>query len=359
MIGDFSTPRRPLHLLGVAMLIVAIWVCFAFFNASEFYRRSQATGVIFIGTQEVIAYQLLSSLNWAVFTPFLIFMAERLPLRRPHRLRNAALILAAAPLLAVLRAGLGGWVMEFGEHQRISWAFAKLSIQIRFERNIFLILIIVFITNLILAQRAAAARERHGLVLKAAVANAELVQLRAAMQPRFMFATLNAIAARVTNRPSIADRMLVHLGHLLRTMLEFGKRSDVSLAEELEVIDRYFEIEKTRTDGRFTTRVDVDEDVLAARVPPLLLHAVVESAMLRGRDASHIEIRGRAIGDLLHLEIANDDPSGIPPQGAVEETRARLRHAFADRTSITWRSENGQVVTELKMPLHLHAEEVA
>ncbi|HEX2123451.1 MAG TPA: histidine kinase [Thermoanaerobaculia bacterium] len=359
MIELSETPPRPLRLLGVAMLIVAIWVCFAFFNASEFYRRSQAVGTVNHDTREVIAYQLMSSLNWAVFTPFLIFMAERLPLRRPHRLRNAALILAAAPVLAVIRAALGAWVLEFGEHQWISWGFAQHSIQIRFERNIFLILLIVGITNLVLTQRATAARERHGLALKAAVANAELVQLRAAMQPRFMFATLDAIAARVANRPSIADRMLVHLGHLLRTMLEFGKRGDVSLAEELEVIDRYFEIEKTRTDGRFTTRVDVDEDVLAARVPPLLLHAVVESAMLRAGDASRIEIRGRAEGDLLRLEISNSDPGGIPPQGAVEETRARLRHAFADRTSITWRSENGRVVTELKMPLRVFPEEAS
>ena len=352
-----TNPRIRLDLLFLALLIVALWVCFAFFNASEFYRRSLASGGGVSHGTEIVAYQLISSLNWAIFTPFLIFMAERLPLRPPHRLRNAAVILMSTPLLAVLRAGLGGWVLEFGERQAISWDFALLSIQIRFERNMFLILIIVGITNLILAQRATAARERHGLALKTAVANAELVQLRAAMQPRFMFATLSAIGTRITSRPSVADRMLVHLGHLLRTLLEFGKRGEVSLAEELEVIDRYFEIEKTRTDGRFLARVDVDDEVLAARVPPLLLHAVIESAILRGGEASRIEIRGRADGDVLKLCITHDDPDGIPPHAAMEETRARLCHAFSDRTSLAWRRENGQIVTELKMPLRLRHEE--
>jgi hypothetical protein len=342
------------RLFRVSLVIIGVWVIFGVFNSSEFYQRTVESGrePVLI---ELLAYQLSSSLAWAVFTPFIVFVAERLPLRKPHLLRNALLMTAFVPFIAVVRAATGGIINRLGDREPPTIEFTRYSVEVRYHRNIFLVLVIVGIAYFILAKRAAAERERNALALRTAVTNAELQGLRAAMQPRMMFATLDAIAEKVTTDPDLADQMIVHLGDLLRTMLAFGKRSSVTLGEELEVIDRYFEIERARTGGTFTTRVDVEEEVLAARVPPLLLHALVESALFgTGTDSpQRMEIIGRTQGINLILEVLNDDPERIPAPDAVEETRGRLQQAFGTSGAVAWRIEENRVVTELAMPLQL------
>jgi hypothetical protein len=342
------------RLIRVSLIITGIWVIFAIFNSSEFYQRTVQSGYP-AAVLELLEYQLTSSLLWAFFTPVIVYVAERLPLRKPHLLRNAALMTAFIPAIAVIRAALGAAVSELGDREEPNIAFTLYTISVRFHRNVFLTVVIVGIVYFIVEQRAAAERERKALALRTAMTNAELQGLRAAMQPRMMFATLDAIAEKVATDPVRADQMIVHLGDLLRTMLEFGKRSAVTLGEELEVIDRYFEIERARSGGTFVTRVDVEEELLGATVPPLLLHALVESALF-GTDTvppQHMDILGRTQGRNLVLEVLNDDPERLPDPDALEETRARLQQAFGDVAAVSCRVEGGGVVTELTMPLLL------
>jgi hypothetical protein len=146
-----------LHLLAVSGSIVFIWSVFGIFNSFEFHRRTLETG----NTQpwsEPALFQQTSSLVWAMFTPIVIFIAERLPIRKPHRLRNAVILLAMTPVLSVARAAFGGLVNDYGEGRTPSLEFMARSVNIRFHRYAFFILIIIGVTNLILAQRAAAAR---------------------------------------------------------------------------------------------------------------------------------------------------------------------------------------------------------
>lgn len=352
------TRRRLVQLLGLAFGILGIWVVFGLYATSEFYRRTVDAGAYAETWIEVLQFQLTSSFMWALFTPVAIFIAERLPLQKPHRVRNALMLLAIAPVFSFVRAVLGAMVYLAGEGTPQNLPFLMLSLSIRFHRNIYLFLIIVGVMNLIMLQRMAAERERNRTALRSAVTNAELQRLRASMQPRLMFATLDAVAANVETRPEVADRMLVRLGDLLRTMLDFGGRPSVSLAEELEVVDRYFDIERERTDGAFTTRIDVDEELLAARVPPLLVHGLVETVLhAEEKTAQHLDLRGRSGGGMLTLEIRHDAPDRkrTPPPVVVEETRARLREAFGDRAALHWWREEEQIVTELSIPLVLEA----
>jgi LytS/YehU family sensor histidine kinase len=349
--------RHPIdwqRLLGISGIILVIWIVVAIFNSSEFYQRVMKSGSV-QAWNEVVAFQLGAGLIWAVFTPFIIFLAERLPLEKPYALRNAIAMISFIPTIAVIRAAVGGVINELAEQHVPTLEFIEYSISRRFHTNVTLTVVIVGVTHLILAQRAAAARERNALALRTAVTNAELQRLRASMQPRMMFSILDAIAEKVTQNPAVADQMIVDLGDLLRTMLQFSKRESLTLSDELDIIDRYFELEKMRTAGAFTTRVDVEEDLLAARVPPLLLHALVESALLgHGTTSSQrLEIHGRTHDTKLIIEVLNDDPHRTPANEALEETRARLQQAFGDDATLTWRREGGRVVTELTMPLQL------
>jgi hypothetical protein len=331
------------------MITLALWLMFALFSSSELYRRGVDTGNLVQLWSDVLLFQLSSAFLWAAFTPIVISIAERLPLIGPRRLRNTLLMLAVTPSLSVLRAVLGALAIELSEGRPPTLAFALLCVNIRFHRYTFLILVIVGLTNLLLAQRAAAARERAALALKRELANAEVQRLRAELQPRFLFATLDAVAAHLTTRPSAADRMLVQLGDLLRMVAELEKRGEVSLAEDLDVLDEYFEMEKTRSEGRFTSRVDVEEHLLDARVPPLLLHGLI-GASLPESPPARVEIEGREWNGMLRLDVRLDGALGTT---ALYATRARLQQMFGDRASIVLQDDAGGPVTRLTMPLEL------
>lgn len=354
MIESPHRTRTLAQLTGIALVITGIWVIFAFFNASEFYRRSLATGSE-TNWYYIISFQLSSGLMWAVFTPIVVAMAERLPLSGKLWPRNLLVLAALTPVLSVIRAAYGAAWLQMAEGVWPAAYFIKFSIAIRFHRNVFLLVVIIGITNILLASRRAGLRERDAFALQAAVANAAVAQLRARMLPRVMFDSLRAIADRVDSDPARADRMIVGLSDLLRATRELDRRSEVTLAEELEQIDRYLDLEKARSDGHLTTRIDVDEPLLAARVPALVLHSLVEDALageVPPGDRS-LEIEGRSCGGRLSLEIRSEgaaEPAGAPSLG---ETRERLEQLLAERFSLDRHREGSAVVVGLDLPLRL------
>lgn len=339
------------QLLGIAALIVLIWTVFAVFNSSEFYRRTvDQDWNPKLSWFLVLCNQLVVSLNWALFTPVIVGIAERFPVVKPFRWRNAAVLLAVTPVLAVVRAAWGGAVLVFFAGDPAS--LIVYSVIVRWHRNVFLILVIFGVVNLVLVQRAAAAAGRKVLAEKKDRAHAELQRIRAALQPRFLFATLDAVKAQVAKEPEVADSMLVRLGAVLRKMLEFEKREDVSLAEELQLVDHCLGLERARTAGLFTTSVDVDEPLLRARIPPLLLHSIVESAVLaRGSRPGRLEIAAWVANGSLRVSVSNDDPHRAPGAAALEAARARLQRTFGDRAGVEVRTHrSGLLVTQLSMP---------
>lgn len=345
--------RRSLpELAATAAVIVLIWMLFAINEASESYRVTRDTGYTEQSWLMLIGFQTGAALMWAFVTPAIVFIAERFPLVKPFRWRNVAVLLALTPLLAIFRTILGSTVMQLGEGSvglRHLVAFAAYSIDVRLHRNIFLVLVVIGVVNLILAHRAAAASERKELAEKKKAANDEVQRLRAAMQPRFLFAALDAVSAQVTRNPHAADRMLVELGGVLRTMLEFEKRSDVTVAEELELVEQCLRLERTRTAGGFSARVNVGETLLAARIPPLLLHSVIESAVLvEDSPGGSLTVDAWAEDGRLTFLIADGDPSRAP---RLEATRARLRRAYADLAWVYSRKRVDGVVTTLNVPL--------
>lgn len=130
------TARRLAHLFLVALAFIVVWIVAGLFAASEFHRRSIAMGGELEKFFEILMYQMVTSLNWAFFTPFLIVLAERLPFRRPVFLRNVLILSALLPGIALIRSIWGAVVMNLGEHHHVSTDFVRLSVSIRLHRYI-------------------------------------------------------------------------------------------------------------------------------------------------------------------------------------------------------------------------------
>jgi two-component sensor histidine kinase len=138
---------------------------------------------------------------------------------------------------------------------------------------------------------------------------AELLQLRAHLQPHFVRNTLNAVAALVGEQPREARRMLATLGDLLTDSLEAPGQHH-TLDEEVAWLQRYAEILEQRHHGALEFRWDVEPSARGTVIPPFLLQPLVENAALHGalsRDGDGlVAVRARRRED-GRIEIAVED----------------------------------------------------
>ena len=148
----------------------------------------------------------------------------------------------------------------------------------------------------------------------AAQANAaQLEMLRYQLNPHFLFNTLNSISTLVLLKDTArANAMLSRLSSFLRYSLVGEREGLATVAQEVEALKLYLEIERTRFEERLRTRFDIEPAALEARLPSLLLQPIIENAikyavtpMEAGAD---IHIDARVMQDRLIITVADTGP---------------------------------------------------
>lgn len=117
------------------------------------------------------------------------------------------------------------------------------------------------------------------------LAQAEMMALRAQMNPHFLFNCMNAIKHLIlTKDEKSAAIYLSKFSKLLRLILHYSKENSISLSQELEALQLYLELEKSRFGDEFQYALEIDEeiDLDYIQVPPLLLQPFVENAIWHG-----------------------------------------------------------------------------
>ncbi len=200
--------------------------------------------------------------------------------------------------------------------------------------------------------------------LEAQLSRAQLQVLRVQLNPHFLFNSLNAVSSLMHKDVDAADRMLVRLSDFLRLSLEVGDQQEVTLSDEVEILEHYVEIERARFGDRLEVTVDVDPDLLDAMVPNLVLQPLVENAIRHGlsmRSApGHVEVRARPqFPDKIELRVSDNGPGiqGDPgevlkPGVGLHNTMQRLQQLYgaAQRFEIGNARDGGFQVT-LTFPL--------
>jgi LytS/YehU family sensor histidine kinase len=175
------------------------------------------------------------------------------------------------------------------------------------------------------------------------LAKAQLTALKLQLNPHFLFNTLNSISTLIHSDPRAADSMVVRLGALLRMTLAAGDEQEVALANELELVRAYLQIELTRFGDRLRIVDDTEPAALEAAVPAMLLQPLVENAIRHGAVAgrpTELRIGARISGDRLEL-VVEDDGRGASGEGAsggglgLANTRARLQALYGDDHQLT------------------------
>ena len=149
--------------------------------------------------------------------------------------------------------------------------------------------------------------------LEAQATSAQLAMLRYQLNPHFLFNTLNSISTLVLlKQTEPANAMLTRLSGFLRHTLVTQPGGKVSVAQEVETLKLYLDIERMRFEERLRTVFKVEPAAAAASVPSLLLQPLVENAIKYAvspqEEGARISLTAQVIGNRLRVTVADTGP---------------------------------------------------
>ncbi len=204
------------------------------------------------------------------------------------------------------------------------------------------------------------ARER-ALQAEALASRARLETLRYQLQPHLLFNTLNGISTLVVeHRTAEASRMLSRLSDFLRLILSAPPGDEVALPVEIDLIERYLEIEQVRFGDRLTVSIDVRQDAWPALVPSLLLQPVVENAIRHGiaprEGSASLRLTVERVDQRLRMSVIDQVDGAstqIPGNGdriGLGNVRERLDRLYPAAHSLVVDSEGKGTRVTIEIP---------
>lgn len=153
--------------------------------------------------------------------------------------------------------------------------------------------------------------------LEEALKDAELNALQSQVNPHFLFNALNTISRlALLQGDSLTERVVGALARLMRYSL-YQVRSIVSVREEIRAIQDYLLIQEARFQGRITSQVEVEENIMGGQMPCMILQPLVENACLHGleplKKGGIVSVRGWLEKDQVFFAI-EDNGVGMTEQ---------------------------------------------
>jgi len=224
---------------------------------------------------------------------------------------------AIAGSLAALLSELGTYGVR--RFQRSDWAVGTVQCTI--------VLFLWCSLYFIIKQWQSAVRERERmLAMEAEMKEAKLSALRYQLNPHFLFNSLNAVSTLyLEENADAATDMLAQISDLLRTVLSGDMAPAIPLSQEIDFINKYLAIEKTRLGRRLNIVLTIAPESMDVLIPNMLLQPLVENAVKHGvapvPGPGFVSLSSYIDGPMLHIEVKN---SGlIQTDGCLETSHCQ------------------------------------
>lgn len=178
-------------------------------------------------------------------------------------------------------------------------------------------------------------------------ARAELQAMRAQIRPHFLFNVLNTIHSFIRDDPERAEKTIELLAALMRGVVQSSTVDRYPLRRELELAEKYLQIERIRFGDRLSYRIEADPEWLEESVPPFSVQPLVENAVKFSVDAQLGEavVAVEVVGGQGTVEVrVTDNGPGPRSEGkgsreglgmALENIRERLGRLYGDRARLS------------------------
>lgn len=353
------------------LAIAGFWTAFGLLESANAYVAELSRGI-----DRGLVLHLVNNMpwwwSWALITPVAFTLARRIRPGRTRWLGVASKHAAIGIVIALVHMSVVGTLFYYTNGREVPGGLAG---QLRsIVANYLAVDVLTYVTvvgaYLVLAAQARAREsERRSQMLalqasrlEAQMAEARLRALRSQLDPHFLFNTLNGISGLVRLRENeTAVRMIAQLGTLLRETVSGDGAAEVTLERELDLLNRYIDLERMRFHDRLRVTVDVPHDLLDTLVPPLILQPAVENALRHGigpqPGPGELIVRARTSDSHLVVEVLDTgpgfagDPEEIAPGLGLSNTRGRLAQLYGETASLALRNRpDGGAAVTLRLP---------
>jgi len=319
--------------------IVGLWTLYGVVMAVHVYQRGVFWGYRHTWGKAFLA-EMSFSYMWAVITPAVLWLGARFAMNRARWLRHGLLHLLAALLFTTVTKGI--WdvsVLPVVRAEKVPTNILERWKMISpvLDYGILQYALILLCQSVWIYRGRYEQGRLRAAQLEAQLSAARLSALKMQLQPHFLFNTLHALSELVHEDPEAAERVIARLSDFLRLTLEQAGTAEITLAEELDFLKRYLEIEKVRFEDRLQIDFQVDPVTLDARVPNFILQPLVENALrhgLSGRvDDALLEVECSRDAGRLTMRVLDNGPGVAVPRSVKEgvglaNTRERLERLY-------------------------------
>jgi two-component system LytT family sensor kinase len=354
---DSSSRRISTRLIWAVATGLGIFSAFQAYNYVRLFTERRPA------MPHLLALNLTYWYVWALLVPGIIWFARHYRFER-HTWRRAALMhlvavigftFAHAVLTVSVREPL---IAYFGWRPQRWWSEFQQLFFLNFDWEMMTYWAVVGLSHALDYRREAQERAVTAAQFETRLAEAQLQALQRQLHPHFLFNTLHTISALMHRDIEAADAMLARLSDLLRLTLERLGIQEIPLKEELEFLEKYLEIERTRFGSRLIVDMEIEPETLDVCVPNLLLQPLVENAIRHGIaprvGGGRLQIVARRTGDRLWLMVRDNGPGlskakleAFNDGVGVSNTRSRLEHLYpgAHKFDFHQPSDGGLAVT--------------
>ncbi|MBS1565809.1 MAG: histidine kinase, partial [Bacteroidetes bacterium] len=203
--------------------------------------------------------------------------------------------------------------------------------------------------------------QKKEALFRAQASDTEMKALRAQMNPHFIFNSLNSINDYIDKTDTVtATRYTTKFAKLMRLILEHSGQKQIPLADELQALELYLQLEALRLHHAFSYEIKIDRDIDPSNtlIPSLLLQPFVENSIWHGLSkrpsGGKISIEAVKEGDMLCC-IVEDNGIGRDASARQQDTRPggktalgmKLTQARIDIINREKQSRAGVQVTDL------------
>jgi two-component system, LytTR family, sensor kinase len=331
------------------------------------YLESLARGRSGTFTSHLIE-ELTGVYSWGLLFLLILKFTRRFRIDARNWLRRLPVYLAAAVVLSLIHTTIMAISRKtvyrlagMGEYD-----YGIMPIRYLMEMANYFLFYIVGVTLIHLYDHYRESRERElrTAQLEAQLAQAELQALQAQIHPHFLFNALNTISSVVYEDPRAADTMIARLSDFLRHSAISSRRQEVTLQEELDLLNLYLDIMRPRFEERLRVEIDVEPGINEALTPRLILQPLVENSLKYAADpdSGQISIAIKAARDngSLRIEVRDEGPGlaanvrGVAGNGVgLVNTAQRLERLYGGNHELALRNgEKCGAMISVKIPYH-------
>jgi len=174
----------------------------------------------------------------------------------------------------------------------------------------------------------------------------ELDSLKDQINPHFFFNTLNNLYSLTLTNSDKAPEVILKLSELMRYVIYDASKPSVTIQEEVDYLESYFEIQKIRLGTKAEVHFEYQLDDPSTEVIPLLFINLLENAFKHGTDSmvkgGYIHCALRVEKGRLTFELKNhyEKTDSIKEGLGLANLKRRLSLAYPDSHSLTITDEN-------------------